>query len=80
MSWLENRIRRYEHARWTTDDNRRVEKVERQCRPDLFKNGSWELDYRRLAAWRAQIGGTVSSARVFKHRFSRVIDELKPLP
>lgn len=24
MSWLENRIRRYEHARWTTDDNRRV--------------------------------------------------------
>ena len=24
MSWLENKIRRYEHARWTTDDNRRV--------------------------------------------------------
>src|SRR6202162_1782981 len=24
MNWLENRIRRYEHARWTTDDNRRV--------------------------------------------------------
>src|ERR1700689_1589729 len=24
MSWLEQRIRRYEHARWTTDDNRRV--------------------------------------------------------
>src|SRR4029077_2812805 len=24
MSWLEKRIRRYEHDRWTTDDNRRV--------------------------------------------------------
>jgi len=24
MSWLERRIRRYEHRRWTTDDNRRV--------------------------------------------------------
>ena len=24
MSWLERKIRRYEHARWTTDDNRRV--------------------------------------------------------
>ena len=24
MNWLEQRIRRYEHRRWTTDDNRRV--------------------------------------------------------
>ena len=24
MSWLERKIRTYEHARWTTDDNRRV--------------------------------------------------------
>ena len=24
MSWLEQKIRRYEHRRWTTDDNRRV--------------------------------------------------------
>lgn len=24
MYWLEQKIRRYEHARWTTDDNRRV--------------------------------------------------------
>ena len=24
MSWLEHKIRRYEHRRWTTDDNRRV--------------------------------------------------------
>src|SRR5579872_2440857 len=24
MSWFEKRIRRYEHRRWTTDDNRRV--------------------------------------------------------
>jgi hypothetical protein len=25
MKWLERRIRRYEHRRWTTDDNRRVQ-------------------------------------------------------
>jgi trans-aconitate methyltransferase len=25
-----------------------IREVERQCRADLFKNGSWELDYRRL--------------------------------
>ncbi|HWX38196.1 MAG TPA: hypothetical protein VNY09_03080, partial [Candidatus Sulfotelmatobacter sp.] len=24
MSWLEQKIRRYEHARWTVDENRRV--------------------------------------------------------
>src|SRR2546430_16561479 len=24
MPWLEERIHRYEHRRWTTDDNRRV--------------------------------------------------------
>lgn len=28
-------------ARW-------IREVERQCRAQLFKNGSWELDYRRL--------------------------------
>src|SRR6202042_1890027 len=25
MHWLERKIRRYEHRRWTTDDNRRVQ-------------------------------------------------------
>ena len=28
MSWLERRIRRYEHRRWTADDNRRVRPFE----------------------------------------------------
>jgi len=28
MSWLEQKIRRYEHRRWTTDDNRRVRPFE----------------------------------------------------
>ena len=28
MPWLEERIRRYEHRRWTTDDNRRVRPFE----------------------------------------------------
>jgi hypothetical protein len=28
MSWFEQRIRRYEHRRWTTDDNRRVRPFE----------------------------------------------------
>jgi trans-aconitate methyltransferase len=32
-----------------------IREVERLCRAELFKNGSWELDYRRLriAAWKA---------------------------
>lgn len=31
-----------------------VREIERQARPELFRNGSWELDYRRLriAAWK----------------------------
>jgi trans-aconitate methyltransferase len=31
-----------------------IKEVERQCRSNLFKNGNWELDYRRLriAAWK----------------------------
>jgi hypothetical protein len=28
MNWFEQRIRRYEHRRWTTDDNRRVQPFE----------------------------------------------------
>src|SRR5271154_6182182 len=27
MHWFERRIRRYEHRRWTTDDNRRVQPI-----------------------------------------------------
>jgi trans-aconitate methyltransferase len=32
-----------------------IQEVERQCRIELFRNGNWELDYRRLriAAWKA---------------------------
>ena len=32
-----------------------IQEVERQCRSDLFRDGSWVLDYRRLriAAWKA---------------------------
>jgi trans-aconitate methyltransferase len=31
-----------------------LREIERQARPELFRNGSWELDYRRLriAAWK----------------------------
>jgi trans-aconitate 2-methyltransferase len=31
-----------------------IQEVERQCRPELFHHGKWELDYRRLrvAAWK----------------------------
>jgi len=36
------------------DGQRWIREVERQCRSELFVDGSWELDYRRLriAAWR----------------------------
>jgi trans-aconitate methyltransferase len=37
------------------DAQRWIREVERQCRGELFQDGSWVLDYRRLriAAWRA---------------------------
>jgi trans-aconitate methyltransferase len=39
-----------------------IQEVKRQCRVELFKNGNWELDYRRLriAAWKAQTRKTLS--------------------
>jgi SAM-dependent methyltransferase len=39
-----------------TDALRWIREVERQCRDDLFRDGSWVLDYRRLriAAWKAR--------------------------
>jgi len=42
-----------------------IREVERQCRPELFKAGSWELDYRRLriAAWKAAEGRTQTKAK-----------------
>ena len=37
------------------DAQRWIQEVERQCRSELFQDGSWVLDYRRLriAAWKA---------------------------
>ena len=37
------------------DAQRWIEEVERQCRSELFRDGTWVLDYRRLriAAWKA---------------------------
>ena len=39
-----------------TDAQRWISEVERQCRNDLFRDGRWVLDYRRLriAAWKAR--------------------------
>lgn len=36
-----------------------IREVERQCRPELFRDGSWVLDYRRLriAAWKTGAAG-----------------------
>lgn len=35
-----------------------LREIEKQARPELFVNGNWELDYRRLriAAWKSSIG------------------------
>jgi trans-aconitate methyltransferase len=38
-----------------------IREVERQCRGELFRNGSWELDYRRLRV-RARLPKHVGSA------------------
>ena len=56
---LENWIRVLRHTlieRMGEEKGRQwIREVERQCRADLFRAGSWELDYRRLriAAWKA---------------------------
>lgn len=55
---LETWVRQFRHTylekMGEPSAQRWIEEVERQCRPHLFKNGSWELDYRRLriAAWK----------------------------
>lgn len=55
---LENWIRMFRHTMLEKlgDQNaqRWIQEVERQCRPDLFRDGNWVLDYRRLqiAAWK----------------------------
>jgi trans-aconitate methyltransferase len=55
---LENWIRLFRQAflekMGEQNAQRWIREVERQCRVELFKNGGWELDYRRLriAAWR----------------------------
>jgi trans-aconitate methyltransferase len=56
---LENWIRLFRQAflekMGEENAQRWIREVERQCRVELFKKGSWELDYRRLriAAWKA---------------------------
>lgn len=56
---LENWIRVFRQAflekMGEAEAQRWIREVERQCRADLFREGSWVLDYRRLriAAWKA---------------------------
>ena len=56
---LENWIRVFRQAflekMGEADSERWIREVERQCRTELFRNGNWVLDYRRLriAAWKA---------------------------
>ena len=56
---LENWIRLFRQTfleKMSEENGQRwIREVERQCRSELFRNGSWELDYRRLriAAWKA---------------------------
>lgn len=56
---LENWIRMFRHTviekMGEQNAQRWIREVERQCRGELFRDGSWVLDYRRLriAAWKA---------------------------
>src|SRR5216684_9306074 len=54
MNWFERRIRRYEHRRWTTDDNRRVQPFHWGLEhiggsPDDPNPGAFVRDYARKA-------------------------------
>jgi len=48
MNWFEQRIRRYEHRRWTTDDNRRVRPF--SWGTELVGGNAEEPDPRRFLA------------------------------
>src|SRR5436309_1572362 len=64
MHWFERKIRRYEHHRWTTDDNRRVQPfhwgLEHICGPNigltLQANRQAVQDARRCLHWLDQQG------------------------
>ena len=54
MHWFERRIRRYEHRRWTTDDNRRVRSFDWGLEhiggdPSDPEPGTYVRDYARKA-------------------------------
>jgi hypothetical protein len=54
MHWFERRIRRYEHRRWTTDDNRRVRSFDWGLEhiggdPSDPEPGTYVRDYARQA-------------------------------
>src|SRR5208283_3222790 len=56
MSWYEHWIRRYEHRRWTTDDNRMVREFE------------WGLEYLEEVAPRLRSGQAGGEWRVASKR------------
>src|SRR5215469_8664239 len=65
MKWLEQKIRRYEHARWTIDDNRRVFPFEwglehiggrhDEADPRVFLNAWVDETLRNSDAWFATV-------------------------
>jgi hypothetical protein len=67
MNWLEQRIRRYEHRRWTTDDNRRVRPFEWGLehiggRADEADPAAFLLDYSRSAVENSRVWYEVAPA------------------
>ena len=67
MNWLEQRIRRYEHRRWTTDDNRRVRPFEWGLehiggRSDEADPAAFLLDYSHSAVENSRVWYEVAPA------------------
>lgn len=54
-NWIRVFRRTFVEKMGETSTERWIREVERQCRSELFRDGSWVLDYRRLriAAWKA---------------------------
>src|SRR4030095_2947334 len=71
MNWLEQRIRRYEHRRWTTDDNRRVRPFEWGLehiggRADEPDPAGFLLEYSRRAIEKSREWYDVEPARDYR--------------
>jgi len=78
MNWFERKIRRYEHRRWTTDDNRRVQPFHWGLEyiggsPDEPNPGAFVRQYANQAIENSRDWYAVSPAADYRHDSENVL-------